>query len=174
MAGAYVVREGRQDRDAAAQGGTESAVTEGFAGWSHRHDVLAPDPHGGRRARFVATALPEALATTGAKRSKFFPTVPTVAEGGLPGYESVGWFGLLAPAHTPKDIVEKLNQAVVAIMATPDFRRPVRPSPALSLVSQTPEEFGRHDQCRCGEMERAEKSISRSGAVKKLNGRWSG
>ena len=84
-----------------------------------------------------------ALATTGAKRSKFFPKVPTVAEDGLPGYSSVGWFGLLAPAHTPKDIVEKLNKAVVAIMAMPDViehmaKLGAEPEP------QTPDEFGRY------------------------------
>jgi len=84
-----------------------------------------------------------ALATTGAKRSKFFPKVPTVAEDGLPGYSSVGWFGLLAPANTPKDIVDKLNKAVVAIMAMPDViehmaKLGAEPEP------QTPEEFGRY------------------------------
>jgi tripartite-type tricarboxylate transporter receptor subunit TctC len=62
----------------------------------------------------------KALAVTGAKRSKFFPQIPTVAESGLPGYQSVGWFGLLAPAQTPKEIVDKLNKAVVAIMAEKD------------------------------------------------------
>ena len=85
----------------------------------------------------------KALATTGAKRSKFFPDVPTVAEGGLPGYESVGWFGLLAPAHTPKEIVDKLNKAVVAIMAEKDVidhmaKLGAEPEP------QTPDEFARY------------------------------
>lgn len=85
----------------------------------------------------------KALAVTGAKRSKFFPAVPTVAESGLPGYESVGWFGLLAPAHTPKDIVDKLNRAVVAIMAEKDViehmaKLGAEPEP------QSPEEFGRY------------------------------
>jgi tripartite-type tricarboxylate transporter receptor subunit TctC len=85
----------------------------------------------------------KALATTGAKRSKFFPSIPTVAESGLPGYESVGWFGLLAPAHTPPDIVAELNKAVVAIMATEDFKERLvqlgaEPQP------QTPDEFGRY------------------------------
>jgi tripartite-type tricarboxylate transporter receptor subunit TctC len=89
---------------------------------------------------FVASGKLKALATTGSKRSKFFPDVPTVAEGGLPGYASVGWFGLLAPAHTPNDIVEKLNKAVVAIMATPDViehmaKLGAEPEP------QTPKEF---------------------------------
>jgi tripartite-type tricarboxylate transporter receptor subunit TctC len=92
---------------------------------------------------FVEAGKLKALATTGAKRSKFFPNIPTVAESGLPGYSSVGWFGLLAPAHTPKDIVDKINKAVVAIMAMPDVidhlaKLGAEPEP------QTPEEFGRY------------------------------
>jgi tripartite-type tricarboxylate transporter receptor subunit TctC len=92
---------------------------------------------------FVAAGKLKALATTGAKRSRFFPGVPTVAEGGLPGYESVGWFGLLAPAHTPKEIVDKLNKAVVAIMAEKDVidhmaKLGAEPEP------QTPDEFARY------------------------------
>jgi tripartite-type tricarboxylate transporter receptor subunit TctC len=89
---------------------------------------------------FIAAGKLKALATTGPKRSKFFPDVPTVAEGGLPGYQSVGWFGLLLPAHTPKEIVDKLNKAVVAIMARPDViehmaKLGAEPEP------QTPKEF---------------------------------
>ena len=92
---------------------------------------------------FVAAGKLKALATTGAKRSKFFLDVPTVAEGGLPGYQSVGWFGLLAPAHTPRDIVDKLNKAVVAIMAEKDVidrmaKLGAEPEP------QTPDEFARY------------------------------
>ena len=91
---------------------------------------------------FVAAGKLKALGTTGAKRSKFFPDVPTVAEGGLPGYASVGWFGLLAPAHTPKEIVDKLNKAVVAIMGEKDVidrmaKIGAEPEP------QTPDEFAR-------------------------------
>jgi tripartite-type tricarboxylate transporter receptor subunit TctC len=83
------------------------------------------------------------LATTGGKRSKFFPNVPSVAESGLPGYESVGWFGLLAPAHTPPEIVAKLNKAVVAIMAE---KTVIERMAALGAEPepQTPEEFGRY------------------------------
>jgi tripartite-type tricarboxylate transporter receptor subunit TctC len=85
----------------------------------------------------------KALAVTSAKRSKFFPQVPTVAESGLPGYESVGWFGLLAPAHTPKEVVDKLNRSVVAIMGEKDViehmaKLGAEPEP------QSPEEFGRY------------------------------
>jgi tripartite-type tricarboxylate transporter receptor subunit TctC len=92
---------------------------------------------------FVESGKLKALATTGAKRSKFFPTIPTVAESGLPGYESVGWFGLLAPAHTPPEIVAKLNKAVVAIMAEEDV---IKHMAALGAEPepQTPEQFGRY------------------------------
>src|SRR5471032_2614343 len=85
----------------------------------------------------------KALATTGAKRSKFFPKVPTVAEDGLPGYSSVGWFGLLAPANTPKDIVDKLNKAVVAIMNTDDFKDKLAVH-AAEPQPQMPDEFARY------------------------------
>jgi len=92
---------------------------------------------------FIASGKLKALATTGAKRSKFFPDVPTVSESGLPGYESVGWFGLLAPAHTPKDIVDKLNKAVVAIMNTDDFKDKLAVH-AAEPQPQTPDEFARY------------------------------
>jgi len=92
---------------------------------------------------FVAAGKLKALATTGAKRSKFFPDVPTVAEGGLPGYASVGWFGLLAPANTSREIVDKLNAAVVGIMAEKDViehmaKLGAEPEP------QTPDEFAHY------------------------------
>ena len=91
----------------------------------------------------IASGKLKALATTGPKRSKFFPDVPTVAESGLPGYESVGWFGLLAPANTPKEIVDKLNKAVVAIMNTDDFKEKLAVH-AAEPQPQSPEEFGRY------------------------------
>jgi tripartite-type tricarboxylate transporter receptor subunit TctC len=49
------------------------------------------------------------LATTGATRSGLFPDYPTIAESGLPGYSSLGWFGLFAPAATPPRIVSKIS-----------------------------------------------------------------
>src|SRR5450759_2450334 len=92
---------------------------------------------------FVESGKLKALAVTGAKRSKFFPKVPTVAESGLPGYASVGWFGLLAPAHTLPEIVDKLNKAVVAIMATPDVKDHMAKLGA-EPEPQSPEEFARY------------------------------
>ncbi len=91
----------------------------------------------------IETGKLRVLATTGAKRSKFFPNVPTVAESGVPGYQSVGWFGLLAPAHTPPDIVAKLNKAVVDIMGEKNV---IDHMAALGAEPepQAPEEFARY------------------------------
>ena len=62
-----------------------------------------------------------ALATTGAKRDPALPDLPTIAEAGVPGYESGVWFGLMVPAATPKEIVAKLNAEVVKATRSPEF-----------------------------------------------------
>ena len=63
-----------------------------------------------------------ALATTGNKRSPIAPEVPTVAEAGVPGYESGIWLGLMAPAKTPRPVLEKLNAEVNRILASPEVK----------------------------------------------------
>lgn len=63
------------------------------------------------------------LAVTTAKRSSIAPTIPTMAEAGMPGYETSTWGGLLAPAGTPKAVVAKLNAEVNRILALPDVRQ---------------------------------------------------
>ncbi|MBS0337290.1 MAG: tripartite tricarboxylate transporter substrate binding protein [Proteobacteria bacterium] len=63
----------------------------------------------------------KALATTGAKRDPALPDLPTIAEAGVPGYESGVWFGLAVPAGTPKDIIGKLNAEAVRGTKSPDF-----------------------------------------------------
>jgi tripartite-type tricarboxylate transporter receptor subunit TctC len=57
------------------------------------------------------------------QRSPLAPDIPTLAEGGLPGYESVGWFALLAPAGTPAEVVGKINAALNAVLQSPDIKR---------------------------------------------------
>ena len=64
-----------------------------------------------------------ALAVTGAMRSPLFPDLPTVAEAGLPGYEAVLHYGIVAPAGTPRPVVEKLNVALNAALASDDVKR---------------------------------------------------
>jgi tripartite-type tricarboxylate transporter receptor subunit TctC len=62
-----------------------------------------------------------ALATTGAKRDPALPDLPTIAEAGVPGYESGVWFGLMVPAGTPKDVIARLNAETVKGAKSPDF-----------------------------------------------------
>ena len=61
----------------------------------------------------------KAIAVTGAKRLPSLPDVPTVSESGLPGFEYWSWMGICAPAGTPKDVVSRLNHAIVGILGTP-------------------------------------------------------
>jgi len=63
-----------------------------------------------------------AIATSGKTRSSIMPEVPTVSEAGVPGYESVIWLGLMAPAATPKPIIEKLNSEVQRLVGLPDVK----------------------------------------------------
>jgi len=64
-----------------------------------------------------------ALGTTGPKRSAALPDVPTIAEAGVPGYESTNWWGLVAPAGTPTEIVNRLHQEANAVATSQDFRQ---------------------------------------------------
>jgi tripartite-type tricarboxylate transporter receptor subunit TctC len=61
----------------------------------------------------------KALAVTSAKRSSALPDVPTMAEAGLPGYESTAWFGILAPVGTPEPILAKLHAELTAVLKDP-------------------------------------------------------
>jgi tripartite-type tricarboxylate transporter receptor subunit TctC len=63
-----------------------------------------------------------AIATTGAKRSSFFPDVPTIAESGVPKYETSQWFGIVAPAGTPTPVVNRLSSDIKAILATDELK----------------------------------------------------
>jgi tripartite-type tricarboxylate transporter receptor subunit TctC len=63
-----------------------------------------------------------ALAISTAKRSLGMPDLPTVAEAGVPGYDSGVWYGILAPAGTPRDIILKLNGEIARVLAQPDYR----------------------------------------------------
>src|SRR3954466_775900 len=63
-----------------------------------------------------------ALATTGKARSAVTPEVPTVAEAGVPGYEATIWLGLMAPAETPKPVVEKLNAEVIKVLKSSEIK----------------------------------------------------
>lgn len=84
----------------------------------------------------------KAIATTGAQRSETLPELPTVAESGVPGYESIGWFGLLAPAATPKATVERLSADVNRVLADADVRKKIRELGA-DPAGNSPDAFAR-------------------------------
>jgi tripartite-type tricarboxylate transporter receptor subunit TctC len=81
-----------------------------------------------------------ALAVTSKERSPVAPDVPTVAESGYPGFDAVGWHGILAPAKTPAPIVRKLHTEIVAALGTPAIKA-FAAEQALQIVGDTPEEF---------------------------------
>jgi tripartite-type tricarboxylate transporter receptor subunit TctC len=84
-----------------------------------------------------------ALAVTTATRSGAAPNLPTVAESGVPGYEAVAWSGLLAPAHTPVDVVTKLNTEINAILNQPDVRKRLL-NDGADPVGGSAEQFSSH------------------------------
>lgn len=88
----------------------------------------------------VKTEKLRALAVTSAKRSSVVSDVPTIAESGLPGYEVINWYGILAPAGTQKEIVAKLNAEIVKILNLSDLKERLSPQ-GLELFSSTPVQF---------------------------------
>jgi tripartite-type tricarboxylate transporter receptor subunit TctC len=81
-----------------------------------------------------------ALAVTTAKRSSVAPTVPTMAEAGLPGYETSTWGGVLAPAGTPKAVVTKLNTEINKALNMPDVRQRLKEA-GIEVGGGTPQQF---------------------------------
>ncbi len=124
---------------------------------------LATDLLGGQITMSFDTVTPvlqhirsgklRALAVTTAKRSSALPDVPTLAEAGLKGFDIGTWFGLLAPAATPKDIVARLNAELVKVIQSPEFRKrmdeigaePIgnRPEQMAAQIKSETEKFAR-------------------------------
>jgi len=82
------------------------------------------------------------IAVTTTKRVDLMPDVPTVAESGLPGFEVIGWFGIFAPAATPKPIIAKLHEEVSAVLRTPEAQQRFA-SQGLVPGGGTPEDLGK-------------------------------
>ncbi len=98
--------------------GSPQAVTDLMAGrvsmlFSPTSSVL---PH-------IKSGALVALASTGAQRTSAAPELPTVAESGLPGYETSVWFGLMAPKGTPKDVIDRLNRELIKLNADEKFKQ---------------------------------------------------
>lgn len=105
-------------------------VTFGFG------NLVALMPH-------VQAGRVRALAVTSTKRLQAAPDLPTVAESGLPGYEYVTWYGVLAPAGTPKDIVARLNAEIVKSLRQPDLHQRLTGEGA-EVIASTPDEFAKY------------------------------
>jgi tripartite-type tricarboxylate transporter receptor subunit TctC len=96
----------------------------------------------------VGSAVPQVkagkvklLAVGAAKRMELLPEAPTVAEGGIPGYEAGSWFGLFAPAGTPRDIVAKVNDQVRRVFAEAEFRKSFLDRQYFESITGTPEDL---------------------------------
>ena len=83
----------------------------------------------------------KAIAVSGLQRAALLPSVPTVAESGVPGYEVNVWFGMQLPAGTPKGIVDKINRDMVQLLKEPDVVARFRDQ-GVEVVASTPAEFG--------------------------------
>ncbi|HEX6006615.1 MAG TPA: tripartite tricarboxylate transporter substrate binding protein [Burkholderiales bacterium] len=94
-------------------------------------------------AKLVEAGRLRAIAVSGAQRSPALPGVPTVAESGVPGFEAGSWYGLLAPAATPRGIVERLNGEVLRVLKLPDVRSRLL-AEAFDIPLDTPESFAAH------------------------------
>jgi tripartite-type tricarboxylate transporter receptor subunit TctC len=117
--------------------------------------VLTGLPH-------IRTGRLRPLGITSAKRSEIVPDVPSVAEGGLPGYESLQWYAVLAPAKTPASIVGKLHAELVQVLQSPTIKQRFA-TDAAETVGNTPEEFARHLR---NELEKWEK-VARAAGIEK-------
>ncbi len=81
-----------------------------------------------------------ALAVASLERNPVYPTVPTIAESGYPGFSAVSWFGLTAPAGTPKDVIQKLNEATAKAMNMPEMKQRLQ-AQGFVVVAGTPLQF---------------------------------
>ena len=115
--------------------GSSPALTDVMAGQVAVMSVNMPPA-----VPLVKAGKLRALAVTTRTRSPLMPEVPTVAESGLPGYETVAWFGVLAPAGTPKEIVNRLSVEIAKIARSPEMRERLV-SLGAEPVGGTPDEF---------------------------------
>ena len=115
--------------------GSVPAVTDLVAG----HVMLIFDSMQSQMPQVRANRL-RPLGIAAAKRSPAAPEIPTISEAGVPGFELVSWYGVLAPANTPREIITRLHSEIVKALATPDVRERIE-SYGTVVVGNTPEEF---------------------------------
>ena len=108
----------------------------------------------------IAAGKLRAIGVTGMRRSPALPQVPTVNESGLPGFEAVTWYGMLAPRATPRAIVERLNAEVVRILQSSEVRERFVKE-AFEVPADTPDQFAAIIKA---ELERWAKVVKATGA----------
>jgi len=116
-------------------------------------------PSAGGMAAHIKSGRLRAVAIASAKPSALLPELPTIAATGLPGFESVSYNGMFAPAGTPDAIIKRINQETARIIATPDVREKFL-NTGVEPVSSSPEQFGNTVK---SEMERLGKVIKEAG-----------
>jgi tripartite-type tricarboxylate transporter receptor subunit TctC len=109
---------------------------------------------------FIKAGKLRALAVTSTSRSSALPDVQTMAESGVPGFEASSWFGLLAPAGTPRDVVTKINGEVAKWVASSDAKEKLAAQGA-NAAGGSPEDFARHIQTETAKWARV---VKESGA----------
>ena len=108
---------------------------------------------------FVTGGKLRALGVTTTRRSGKLPEVPTLSEAGLPGFEIMSWFGLLAPAGTPQPIIGRLNTETIKALNTPEMKSTIA-AMGTEVISGSPEQFADHIKSQ----------IARFGAIAKTAG----
>jgi len=112
--------------------------------------IVGAGPH-------VRSGRLRALGVTTAKRAAAMPDLPTLAEAGVPGYESVQWNGLLAPSGTPKEIIARLHKEVTAVLLTQDIRERLARE-GTEVVAGSPEDFAAHIRAEMAKWAKVAKS----------------
>ena len=111
--------------------------------------VLAPQVKAGKL---------RAIAVTGDKRSGSMPDVPALAEAGFPGFSALAWWGVFAPAGTPRPIVDRLNAEFAKALNLPDLRRQLTDQLGMDIAASNPEAL---QKFLLGEMARWEKVVKK-------------
>ena len=135
--------------------GTAPALTDMVAGQTQVMISALPGT-----VPFINARRLTALATSGKKRSVFLPELPTLNEAGVKDYEFDTWYGMHAPVKVPRDIIEKLNGAIVKALAIPEVKQQLA-NQGIEAGGASPEEFARYVR---GEIEKMGKIIKASGA----------
>lgn len=138
VAGAYLAFQGGFAATHVPYRGTAPMVNDLVAGTIQftltGGPAVLPQAAGGRL---------RALAVSSRARVSFAPDLPTLAESGLPGFEAVQWYGLVAPPRTPAAIIERMNREMNALLSSPELEQTLRNDGAIAAPT-SPEAFGRH------------------------------